>query len=352
MTIRPGEGGLVPDAPHALRSDLPPTIPQIAEGFYAPGPFETDTMSSANSKFIVVGEKEVAILEPGEPAQVAPLLHCVRELGIDFKRITYIIPTHVHTHHSSAIPLLLKELPNAMAVVHKRAIPHMIDPTKLNASTKQIWGDKVCADQEPVPADRLIGVEGGEIFDLGGRKLEIVNTEGHASHHIAIFDHLTRTAVVGDAVSMGPSHAGGRIGMTPPMFHVEKSIAGLRRLKELNPIRICDWQGAIAYYQAVQRLDAAIEDALATERIVLKAMREKQPAKEIARRLKEYDKEVGMTGLSPAEQAPQEREEAEERGPVALYRYLIMKYPELEMPEGAIKEGGGPERDRIPGQPR
>lgn len=315
---------------------------QVLNGLYAIGPIQTVGTSagglreSATSPFLVVGER-AAIVEPGEHSQAAPFLEGVAEIGVTLDRIDYIIPTHLHLHHSTALNVLLDAIPHAKVVVHARGVAHAIEPTRLNASSVQAWGPGECnLNLNPVPEDRIIGVAGGEVFDLGGRKLEIIDAPGHAPHNFGIYDTLTKGLWCGDFPQFQSNSKRGGISINPPLFHVERGLETLRRFRACNPAVLLKWYGGIAHYQPELLIRTAEEDLLAFERICVEGMRQKLPAKEIALKLEEYKQSVGLI-----ESLGQEVVQEDVRGPVALYRYLIQKYPDLEMPEGAIIPGRG-----------
>ncbi|MDP2730525.1 MAG: MBL fold metallo-hydrolase [Dehalococcoidales bacterium] len=329
-----------------------PNIVQVAEGIYSIGPIDTDRYSGNTSPFLVVGDR-AAIVETGEDSQAAALLEAIKEIGVSFDRIDYLIPSHIHTHHSSGINVLLGKLPNSKAVAHQRAVQHLIDPTRLNEDTVRIWGEGRCSTMKPVPADRIIGVSGGEVFDLGGRELEIIATPGHAPHHLCVFDRLTRAMITGDLCEFVPSSKRGVTSINPPVFDAEKTVEALRLVQSYKPKILLKWRGGIAHYMVDELLRTAVEDTMAIERICLEGMRQKLTADEIDRRVEQYKAKVGVTPGS------EEDPEGTGSGPAGarsglsgLYRYLTRKYPDLEMPQGAVREGAperGPAADWRPG---
>ena len=77
----------------------------------------------------------------------------------------------------------------------------MADPTKLLASAERLWPGELShlfGETLPVPFGNLRMLKGGETLSLGSRKLEVVYTPGHASHHVSYFDSSDGTAFVGD----------------------------------------------------------------------------------------------------------------------------------------------------------
>ena len=120
-------------------------ITQVVEGIFKIGPLDTHCRTPWTSPHVVVGKERIAILEPGEDGQAPDLLQAIQgtasgELGMDLDRIAYVIPSHIHGHHSQGLNMLLRELPQAKAVIHPFVVPHMVDPTRLQDSISQVWG--------------------------------------------------------------------------------------------------------------------------------------------------------------------------------------------------------------------
>ena len=99
----------------------------------------------------------------------------------------------------------MQQLPQAVAYVHERGAPHMVDPTKLLVSATRLYGanmDWFWGEFRPVPEDRLRVLRGGEQLDLAGRTLQVQYTPGHASHHVSYLDTTSGTAYVGDTAGI------------------------------------------------------------------------------------------------------------------------------------------------------
>jgi glyoxylase-like metal-dependent hydrolase (beta-lactamase superfamily II) len=75
------------------------------------------------------------------------------------------------------------------------------------------------------------------IIDLGGTRLKVYLTPGHAVHHLSLFDSDTRTLIAGEAA--GVCVNGVIRPATPPPFKLEETVASIDRLIELEPQKIC-----------------------------------------------------------------------------------------------------------------
>ncbi len=68
----------------------------------------------------------------------------------------------------------------------------------------------------PVPPENLRILDGGETVNLGSRKLEVVYTPGHASHHVSYFDQAEGLAFVGDTTGVRIEGNSFAMPATPP----------------------------------------------------------------------------------------------------------------------------------------
>ncbi len=99
----------------------------------------------------------------------------------------------------------MRRHPHVQVFVHERGAPHMVDPAKLLASARRLYGDRMDAlwgEFEPVPAGNITALRGGEQVEAGGRRLEVAYTPGHASHHVSYFDASSGVAFVGDTAGV------------------------------------------------------------------------------------------------------------------------------------------------------
>ena len=305
-------------------------ITEVAKGVFRIGPLDTHNGGATpeTSPYLVVGDKQAAIVEPGEGGQVPALLDGIREIGVGTGRIAHIISSHIHLHHIAGINHLLQAIPQAKFTIHHRGVPHVMDPTRLNASTLQVWGQQSgCPQITSVPEDRIWGVTGGEVLDLGGRELEIIETTGHAPHHISIFDRLNKAIFPGDAVGVlqiGKERA--RPDILPPLFELDIATASLQRLRALKPSVLFLFGYGGVSHSPDQTMQWSEDDIHAVERIVREGMQQKTSSQEIGTKVHEYYTEVGIA--IPGEDG------AEREAPIGMCAYVKRKHPELEMPEG------------------
>ncbi len=146
-----------------------------------------------------------AIIDPGPGSTLETLRQQLRTRGIGVGDLDAILLTHIHLDHAGATGALVRENPRLEVYVHSKGAPHMIDPSKLLASAARLWPNELqtlFGETLPVPAEKLRILEGGETLNLGARKLEVVYTPGHASHHVSYFDNVEGIAFVGDTAGV------------------------------------------------------------------------------------------------------------------------------------------------------
>lgn len=156
--------------------------------------------------YLLEAGDEVAIIETGTNDSVPLLLKALEERGRSPEDVRFVIVTHVHLDHAGGAGSLMRECPNATFLVHPRGARHMIDPSKLEASVRQVYGDEIF-DRDygtllPIPAERTRVVEDGETILLGDRPLLFRDTPGHAAHHFCIWDEATRGWFTGDTFGL------------------------------------------------------------------------------------------------------------------------------------------------------
>ncbi|MBI4287558.1 MAG: MBL fold metallo-hydrolase [Chloroflexi bacterium] len=214
-------------------------VTEVADGIYhIEGEAKTPDTRDYMVSYLVRGQR-AALIETG-PTNHGPLIEDgLRQLKLDLKELAYIIPTHIHIDHGGGAGWWARKLPDVKIVLHPLGVPHMIDPTRLNASTKMAFGDSFEARYgaiQPVPPGQVHTVSDGESLSLGGRDLQVFFTPGHAPHHISLMDSRTKGLFSGEA--LGIPMEGSEIpfpACAPPAFDMEQYIATAERLRRLGP---------------------------------------------------------------------------------------------------------------------
>jgi len=128
-----------------------------------------------------------ALVDPGPGSTLPRLEAAVADAGFELGALAAILVTHVHLDHAGAAGALAART-GARVVAHPRAAPHLTDPSRLLASARRVYGDRMdelWGPLEPVPTERLRVVAGGERVSVGSRAFQVIEAPGHAYHQHA-----------------------------------------------------------------------------------------------------------------------------------------------------------------------
>lgn len=194
---------------------------------------------------IIQDSGRAAFVDVGTNYSVPYLLAALDTLGIARTAVDYVFLTHVHLDHAGGAGELIKALPNARAVLHPRGAPHMIDPDKLIAGSKVVYGEErfkvLYGELVPIPAERVDAAKDGQRYRLGARELELIHTPGHALHHYAVVDAAHRSIFPGDTFGISyremdsPRGAFIAPATTPTQFDPDQFIASIDRMAAYQP---------------------------------------------------------------------------------------------------------------------
>ena len=221
------------------------------------------------SHLIVAGGK-AAFVDTGTNDSVPLLLDALEQQGLSAADVDYVFLTHIHLDHAGGAGLLMQELPSARCVIHPRGVRHMIDPTKLIAGTEAVYGRErtreIYGDILPIDEQRIDVADDGQWFELNGRGMQSIFTEGHAKHHYVLNDPVSKGVFTGD--SFGVSYretdtANGAIifpTSTPIDFDPDEAHKSIDRIMACKPDQVY-----LTHYSKVddlQRLAADMRDCI------------------------------------------------------------------------------------------
>jgi glyoxylase-like metal-dependent hydrolase (beta-lactamase superfamily II) len=197
---------------------------------------------------LIVEQGRAAIVDTGTNAAVPHVLAALADLGVAPDAVDYVIVTHVHLDHAGAAGAFLAACPNARLVVHPRGARHLIDPSKLVQGSIAVYGEatfrELYGEIVPAPVERVIEAGDGFTLDFNGRRLEFIDTPGHARHHYCIHDLASNSLFTGD--TFGISYREFDVGVgknlrpfifpttTPVQFEPEALHASIDRLLARN----------------------------------------------------------------------------------------------------------------------
>ena len=188
---------------------------------------------------LLESQGELALIDPGPTSRLGNLEAGLDALGLSVSDLTMILLTHIHLDHAGATGTLVRKNPSLQVVVHERGTPHLVDPSRLIKSATRVFGsemERMWGNFESVPSDRITSLQGGETVLLGNRRLEVVYTPGHASHHVSYFDESTGVAFVGDIGGIRMSNRACVLPVTPPPeVNLEEWMSSIEKIREWQP---------------------------------------------------------------------------------------------------------------------
>jgi len=218
-----------------------------------------------DASHLIVDGGHAAFVDTGANESVPNLLAVLQQKNIDVASVDYVFLTHVHLDHAGGAGLLMRELPNAQAVLHPRGAPHMVDPEKLIRGARAVYGAEKFAQQYgevlSIDAERILVVEDGQVIDFVGREFRCIYTEGHAKHHYVLHDPKSAGVFTGDSFGLSyrefDTDAGEFIypTTTPIHFDPDEAHKAIDRIMALNPEKLY-----LTHYSQVTGLSRLADD--------------------------------------------------------------------------------------------
>jgi glyoxylase-like metal-dependent hydrolase (beta-lactamase superfamily II) len=159
----------------------------------------------------------------------------LHQRGLELTDLRHLLLSHIHLDHAGAAGVLVREHPGLTVHVSEIGAPHLVDPTRLEASARRLYGDTFDAlwgELAPIPRGN-VEIVGEQVLGL-----ECFKTPGHASHHVS-YVHSDGTLYAGDAagVRLQPD----RLVFPPtppPEFDLEAWTRTLDEIERRSPARL------------------------------------------------------------------------------------------------------------------
>ncbi|MFQ6084754.1 MAG: MBL fold metallo-hydrolase [Candidatus Bathyarchaeia archaeon] len=201
---------------------------------------ELEGYKGFGAAYLLVDDKKM-LVETGPAASHEKLLETLRGLDIKPEDLDYIALTHIHLDHGGGVGHLAKRAEKVKIFVHEAGVQHLINPSRLWASAKEVLGETVKELGKPlsVPPGMILPAHHGLGLRLGKKfEVKIHQTRGHAPHHIALFEENNRILFPGDEA--GARFLGCVVPATPaPNFNFNQTLKSIERFIALRPKAIC-----------------------------------------------------------------------------------------------------------------
>ncbi len=179
-------------------------------------PVPIDLLHQGNRRsvgcYLVETDDGLALFDCGPTTALPALRAGLTERGYELGEIRHLLLSHIHFDHAGATGALVREYPSLLVHVSAVGAPHLIDPTRLEASARRLYGesfDSLWGELVPVPEQNIRSV-GDRVVGL-----ECFPSKGHASHHVSML-HEDGTLYAGDSLGVRIEPASFVLAPTPP----------------------------------------------------------------------------------------------------------------------------------------
>ena len=185
--------------------------------------------------YLVQTEDGLALNDCGPTTCVPELKARLAERGLELSDVRHLLLSHIHLDHAGAAGVLVREHPELQVHVSEIGAPHLIDPSRLEASARRLYGDEfdtLWGELAPVPEGNVV-VVGAQVVGL-----ECFPSPGHASHHVCYLDG-DGTLYAGDAAGVRILPSSFVLPPTPPPeVDLEAWAATLDEIERRSPERL------------------------------------------------------------------------------------------------------------------
>jgi glyoxylase-like metal-dependent hydrolase (beta-lactamase superfamily II) len=150
-----------------------------------------------------------ALFDCGPTTCIPALRNGLAERGLELTDLRHLLLSHIHLDHAGAAGVLVREHPALQVHVSEVGAPHLVDPSRLDASARRLYGDafdELWGELAPIP-ETNVHVVGDRVVGL-----DCFPTPGHAWHHVSYLA-ADGTLYAGDAA--GVRLRGGSFVMPP-----------------------------------------------------------------------------------------------------------------------------------------
>src|SRR6478609_4956842 len=91
--------------------------------------------------YLVETDDGLALFDCG-PTSCLPALHSALEArGLELGDVKHLLLSHIHLDHAGAAGVLVRENPELTVHVSAIGAPHLVDPSRLEASARRLYGE-------------------------------------------------------------------------------------------------------------------------------------------------------------------------------------------------------------------
>ncbi len=185
--------------------------------------------------YLVETDDGLALFDCGPATAMTALEAGLEARGHALGEIRHLLLSHIHFDHAGAAGALVRAFPSLQVHVSAVGAPHLIEPSRLEASARRLYGDSFDAlwgEIVPIP-EANITIVGDTVLGLA-----CFPSPGHASHHVSML-HADGTLYAGDSLGVRVADARFVLPPTPPPdIDVEAWEATITETERRAPARL------------------------------------------------------------------------------------------------------------------
>ena len=134
-------------------------------------------LEKAIGVYLVDTDDGLALHDCGPATTLPRLEECLAELDLELTDIRHLLLSHIHFDHAGAAGSIVRRHPELNVWVSEVGAPHLVDPSRLEASARRLFGDdfdRFWKELVPIPEPNIRLAAG----DAAG--WEAFPTPGHA----------------------------------------------------------------------------------------------------------------------------------------------------------------------------
>ena len=176
-----------------------------------------------------------ALFDCGPTSCLEQLKARLRERGLELHDVRHLLLSHIHLDHAGAAGVLVREHPALQVHVSEIGAPHLIDPARLEASARRLYGDAfddLWGELAPVPRENV------HVAGDSAAGLQCFPSPGHASHHVCFLQE-DGTLYAGDAAGVRIQPYRTVLPPTPPPdFDLDLWLGTIDEIARRRPARL------------------------------------------------------------------------------------------------------------------
>jgi glyoxylase-like metal-dependent hydrolase (beta-lactamase superfamily II) len=172
-------------------------VMKLLENFYMVST-EVLTHRFDATAFLLKGEEYSVLIDCGTPQGYEKMLENIKKCGVKPESIKYVFGTHGHYDHVGAGSLLKRNYKSTI-YLHEKDLERVECGDGISTTSELLYGEIF----EPFKVDHIL--IGGEKFDFGTFKMEVIHTPGHTPGGVCYLLEISglKVLIAGDTLYGG-----------------------------------------------------------------------------------------------------------------------------------------------------